>query len=186
MNRYNRTARTYDTQYSEEQDAKIQAALENSRIDDNAMILDAGCGTGLLFHHIAKRAKLIVGIDTSLNLLRRAETKAKAYSSAAIIRADVDYAPFIARTFTHALALTLLQNMPRPATTLEEIKRTTETNATIIITGLKKHFTLEDLKKLLTKEQLEITSLNTNEKLKDYIAVCRKNLQAHILQPFSQ
>jgi ubiquinone/menaquinone biosynthesis C-methylase UbiE len=176
MNRYDLTAKTYDMQYAEEQRAKIEAALQDSRIEDNAVILDAGCGMGLLFRHVAKRARLIIGIDTSLNLLRRAKTKAKAYDNITIIRADADYAPFVAKTFTHAFALTLLQNTPHPASTLEEIERTTRPNAAIIVTGLKNLFTLEDFKLLLTKAQLETISLRTNDKLKDYVFVCRKRL----------
>jgi ubiquinone/menaquinone biosynthesis C-methylase UbiE len=176
MNRYDLTAETYNMLYAEEQDAKIEAALQDSRVCDDAVMLDAGCGTGLLFCHVAKRATLIVGIDTSLSLLRRAKTKAKAYGNVAIIRADTDYIPFVAKTFTHAFAFTLLQNTPQPANTLEEIKRTTQPNAAIIITGLKKHFTLEDFKLLLTKAQLETTSLRTDSKLKDYVFICRKRL----------
>jgi ubiquinone/menaquinone biosynthesis C-methylase UbiE len=176
MNCYDRTARTYDTQYGEEQDAKIEAALENSHIDDGAMILDAGCGTGLLFRHVAKYARLVVGIDTSRNLLRQAKTKAKAYGRIAIVRADADQMPFIAKAFTDAFALTLLQNTPQPVTTLKEIGRVTQPNAAIIITGLKKRFTLESFTQPLTHAQLEITSLRNSEKLKDYVFTCRKRL----------
>lgn len=176
INRYDRTAKTYDMQYSEEQNAKIKAALEDFRIDDEAVILDAGCGTGFLFCHITKCARLIVGIDTSLNLLKQAKTKAKDYSNATIVRADTDHAPFIAETFTHAFAFTLLQNIPSPAATLEEIKRTTRPKAPFIVTGLKKHFTLETFTQLITNAQLEITSLRTNDRLKDYVVTCRKRL----------
>jgi ubiquinone/menaquinone biosynthesis C-methylase UbiE len=177
INRYDRTAKTYDVQYSEEQNAKIEVALEDLRIDDEAVILDAGCGTGLLFSHIAKFARLIVGIDTSLNLLKQAKAKAKNYSNTAIVRADTDHEPFIAETFTHAFAFTLLQNIPKPAATLEEIKRITRLKeASFIVTGLRKQFTLEGFKLLITSAQLEITSLRTNDRLKDYVATCRKRL----------
>ena len=176
INRYDRTAKTYDVQYSEEQNAKIEVALEDLRIDDEAVILDAGCGTGILFSHIAKCARLVVGIDTSLNLLKQAKPKAKNYSNAAIVRADTDHEPFIAETFTHAFAFTLLQNIPNPAAALEEIKRATRLKASLIVTGLKKHFTLEGFKLLITSAQLEITSLRTNDRLKDYVATCRKRL----------
>lgn len=176
INRYDRTAKTYDMQYSEEQNAKIEAALEDFHIGDKAVILDAGCGTGLLFRQVAKCARLIIGIDTSLSLLKQAKTKAKVYGNAAIVRADVDHAPFTAKTFTHAFAFTLLQNTPDPAATLEEIKRTTKPKATVFITGLRKHFSLEDFTRLLINAQLEITSIKTNDKLKDYVVTCRKRL----------
>jgi len=174
MNRYDRTARTYDAQYAEEQEAKFQVALENSPLDDNAVVLDAGCGTGLLFRHLAKRVALVVGIDTSTNLLKQARLRARAHNNIAIVRADADHAPFKTNAFTHTFAITLLQNTPLPATTLKEIKRTTRSNATIIITGLKKHFTFESLSQLIADAGLEITIMRTDEKLKDFIAICGK------------
>jgi ubiquinone/menaquinone biosynthesis C-methylase UbiE len=176
MRHYDQTAKTYDTLYAEEQGTKIAAALENLRINNKAIILDAGCGTGLLFSHIAKQAKLTVGIDTSKSLLRQAKTRAKAFSNVAIIKADVDHTPFPSHIFTHTFILTLLQNMPNGTDTLEEIKRITPQNAIIIITGLKKHFTSEKLIQLLTNAELEITSLKTFEKMKDYVVICRKHL----------
>jgi ubiquinone/menaquinone biosynthesis C-methylase UbiE len=170
---YDRTARVYDTQYGEEQNTKITAALENLNQIDNTVVLDAGCGTGLLFPHVAKHARLIVGIDTALALLKQAKNKAPANTH--IIRADADRTPFPDKAFTLAFALTLLQNMPQPKTTLEEIKRVTHQNASIIITGLKKNFTQENFIQLLENAQLEIVSMKTDEKLKDYIAVCHKH-----------
>jgi len=176
MNSYDRTAKIYDMRYSEEQNAKIAVALEDFRIDDEAVILDAGCGTGLLFSHITECARLIVGIDTSLNLLKQAKAKAKGHSNIAIVRADADHAPFIVETFTHAFAFTLLQNVPQPPATLEEIKRVTRSKALFIVTGLKKHFTLGGFTLLIASAQLEIRSLRTNDRLKDYVVTCQKCL----------
>ncbi|HML03293.1 MAG TPA: class I SAM-dependent methyltransferase [Candidatus Bathyarchaeia archaeon] len=173
---YDRTAKTYDVQYGEEQNAKIEVALKDLHLDHKAMILDEGCGTGRLFGHMTKSAKLIVGIDTSPNLLKQAKTKAKDYTNVAIIRADADRTPFIAETFNHAFAFTLLQNVPQPATTLEEMKRITRPKASLIITGLKKQFSLRDLTALLTNAQLDILCLRTDDQLKDHIAIGRKRL----------
>ncbi|MEM2102068.1 MAG: methyltransferase domain-containing protein [Candidatus Bathyarchaeia archaeon] len=169
---YDRTAKTYDTQYGEEQDAKITAALESLNHTDSSAVLDAGCGTGLLFHHIANHAKLIIGIDTSKALLKQAKSKAPANTH--VIRADADHIPFHDKTFTLVFAFTLLQNMPQPENTLEELKRVTRHNARIVITGLKKNFTKENFTQVLENADLEAVSMRIDEKLKDYIAVCRK------------
>jgi ubiquinone/menaquinone biosynthesis C-methylase UbiE len=173
---YDQTAETYDQQYTGEQDLKIAAALESltQPIDKNAVILDAGCGTGLFFPHIARKAKQTVGIDTSTELLKKAKTRA--YHEIALIKAEADFLPFKAETFTHAFAFTLLQNTPHPQTTAEEIKRVTRRDATLVITGLKKYFTQTALVQLIEKARLEILALRTDKELKDLVAVCRKRL----------
>ena len=66
MLHYDQTAASYEAQYAEEQDAKMEAALSGVYLKENSLILDVGCGTGLLFPHIADKARLLVGIDTSV------------------------------------------------------------------------------------------------------------------------
>jgi ubiquinone/menaquinone biosynthesis C-methylase UbiE len=175
---YNQTAKTYNQQYMEEQNIKIAVALEAlpQSIDENAVILDAGCGTGIFFRHIARKAKRTVGIDISIKLLKKAKAITRTYRNIALIRADTDFLPFKAEAFTHACAFTLLQNTPNPKDTLEEIERVTRREATLVITGLKKYFTHTAFVKLLEKAQLDILALKTDNELKDFVAICRKRL----------
>jgi ubiquinone/menaquinone biosynthesis C-methylase UbiE len=175
MKHYDQTAKVYDKQYEEEQNAKIDAALESLTPTNNAIILDAGCGTGLLFKRVAVHAKLIIGIDTSLKLLKQAKNKIKTFNNIMLIQADADHMPFPDESFTVTFAFTLLQNMPKPNTTLEEIKRITSQNASTIVTGLKKNFSQESFTQLLENARLEIVNMKTDEKLKDFVAVCRKH-----------
>lgn len=173
---YNQTAETYDEQYMEEQNLKITAALKAlpQPINKNAIVLDAGCGTGLFFPHTAQKAKQTVGIDTSANLLKKA--KQKTLPSDALIRADADFLPFRADVFSHAFAFTLLQNTPHPERTLEEIRRVTRINAILVITGLKKHFTQIQFIKLLENTRLETLTLKNDDELRDCVAICQKRL----------
>ena len=173
---YDQTAETYDQQYMEEQNIKIVAALEAlpQPIDENAVILDAGCGTGLFFPHVTKKTKHIIGMDISPNLLRQARTKAE--DNVALIEADADFMPFKAEIFTHTFAFTLLQNTPNPKRTLKEIRRVTRRDASLVITGLKKHFTQTTFVKLLENAKLEILTLKTDKELKDFVAICQKRL----------
>jgi len=173
---YDRTAETYDQQYMEEQNLKITAALKilQKPVDESAVVLDAGCGTGLSFPLIAVKAKQIVGVDISAHLLRKAKTKAEA--NTALIQTDADFLPLKTDMFTHAFAFTLLQNTPDPRSVIEEIKRVTRRDAALIMTGLKKHFTQATFIRLLKNAQLEVLSLKTDDRLKDFVAVCRKRL----------
>jgi len=173
MQHYDNIASVYDTQYAEEQDAKIKAVLDEINLQPDNIILDIGCGTGPLFKHIKNSTKLLIGLDISLGLLKRAKTQAKQYRNINVIRAEADYTPFKNKTFHTIFAITLLQNMPNPAATLREIKRISRDNATIAVTVLKKGLTKKTFMQLLENAELTISTLKTDNKLKDYTATCK-------------
>jgi ubiquinone/menaquinone biosynthesis C-methylase UbiE len=172
MRHYNRIARIYDRQYAEEQMAKINAILSHVSLNGESFILDVGCGTGIIFPIIAK-ARLAIGVDTSSKLLQKAKQYTKEILNTHIICADSDYMPFKNNVFNIVFAITLLQNMPNPLTTLEEIKRTSGSKAIIAVTALKKEFSKQKFTKLLKDAQLKILTLKTDEKLRDHIAICQ-------------
>jgi len=169
---YDRIARIYDRQYAEEQKIKINAILTRVCRDERDFILDAGCGTGLLFPMVAK-AQFVTGIDISKKLLQKAKQYTKRFSSVHLICADSDWLPFQDSVFNLVFAITLLQNLPNPKATLEEIKRKSKSQAIIAVTVLKKEFTKEKFTKLLENVQLKILTMKTDDKLKDHIAICQ-------------
>jgi ubiquinone/menaquinone biosynthesis C-methylase UbiE len=173
MRHYDFSASVYDTQYAEEQNAKMEAALDSISLSKDSFVLDAGCGTGLLLKHI-KSAKLIVDLDISLKILRKAKKRVKQLSNVAVIRADADFLPFQNNVFDATFAITLLQNMLDPLVTLHEMKRVSKDHATIVITGLKKKFSQEAFVKLLHKARLYISIMKTNSQINGTIAICRK------------
>ena len=65
--------------------------------------------------------------------------------------------------------------MPKPLETLSEIKRNTKQGAAIVVTGLKKAFSLEAFKELLHDAGLQVVSLNDDDALKCYVAVTFRN-----------
>lgn len=173
MLHYDQTATSYDAQYAEEQNTKIRAALSNVHLKENSLILDMGCGTGLLFPYIADKAKLLVGIDTSAKLLKQAQKRAKQYPNITLIQADADHTPFKDQALHTLFAITLLQNMPDPTATLKEIGRITKPKAAIILTTLKKKFIQKTISELLKKTRLKIIALKTTPKIKDHIIICQ-------------
>ena len=170
MSRYDQTAETYDKQYLEEQNAKIRAALKTLTFNPSCAVLDLGCGTGLLFPHMKRKARMLVGLDFSQNILKQA--KKRAADNILLVRADADYTPFRNHVFDSVFAFTLLQNMPNPAKTLDEIKRVSKPGGRIIVTALKKSFPREKFLAMLRESRLEVLGL-FNEKLKGYVAICR-------------
>ena len=74
-------------------------------------------------------------------------------------------------------AFTVLQNMPYPLETLQEIERASKPDAFIVITGLKKVFSLVQFADMLEIAGLIVFSFRDAEPLKCYIAVTVKNLK---------
>ena len=170
--RYDLTARIYDVRYKEEQEAKYQAALADAK--PKGLVLDVGCGTGLFFNHVSSKAKNVIGIDISKNLLHLAAERAKILDNVNLVQADADHLPFKNDVFNAIFAFTLLQNLPKPSETLTELHRTARRGAAVTVTGLKKAFSLEALKELLCRAGLRFVSVKDEEKLKCYVVLSLK------------
>jgi len=177
IRRYNATAPSYDEQYRKEQEAKYRKALEYVNAAAGRMVLDVGCGTGLLFSHVAE-AQAVVGVDISRELLLRAKEQAVKFRNIHVVRADADHLPFRDAFFDAVFAFTVLQNMPKPEETLGELKRVTKPGGNIVITGLKKAFSIEAFSGLLERAGLDVVSMDTDDALKCYVAISTKMFQA--------
>jgi ubiquinone/menaquinone biosynthesis C-methylase UbiE len=134
--RYDTTAHFYDRRYGEIQRGKYEVVLANT--PQAVRILDVGCGTGMLLERIQRKAKLVVGVDVSVKMLRAAKKRAPA---AFLALADADHLPFADASFDVALSVTLLQNMPDPGETIREVARVLRPNGLAIVTTLKRKHT---------------------------------------------
>jgi|APFre7841882654_1041346.scaffolds.fasta_scaffold00024_22 ubiquinone/menaquinone biosynthesis C-methylase UbiE len=172
MRRYDVTARIYDMRYADEQAAKIEAALRHVVVKAG-VVLDVGCGTGILFSYVADKARMTVGVDVSMKTLLKAKERARNHASVHLVWADADNMPLRDKVFDRVFAITLIQNMPRQTETLNEIRRVVKDDALIVVTGLKKVFTRSKLEQLLKNAGLKIIAMR-NEGLKCYVAVCTK------------
>ncbi len=171
IRRYDLTAQLYDVRYAEEQEIKYKTALERLNVIRDSKVLDVGCGTGLLFHHVATEAQTFVGMDISSKLLLKAKERARKFHKVHLVQADADHIPFKDNQFSVVFAFTVLQNMPEPLKTLKEVKRIAERDTPIVVTGLKKAFSLDALRTLLHSAGLRVVSLKDDDLLKCHIAV---------------
>jgi ubiquinone/menaquinone biosynthesis C-methylase UbiE len=171
--RYDLTAHLYDARYAEEQEAKYSVALENLGV--TGVVLDVGCGTGLLFSHVAAEAELVVGVDVSKQLLLQARKRAEKFCNVHLVQADGDYLPFKNSRFSVVFAFTVLQNLPKPSETLAEIGRTARRDASIVVSGLKKAFSLKAFGELLRQAGFGVVSLRDVDVLKCYVALSVKS-----------
>lgn len=174
MQRYDITADMYNARYAEEQEAKYKAALTNVNVADS--VLDVGCGTGLLFNHVATQAEAVVGVDVSGKLLFQAREQAKKFGNVHLVHADADHLPVKGDCFRVVFAFTVLQNMPKPAETLRELKRAAKRGGSIVVSGLKKVFSLEAFGALLQKAGLRAVFCEDDLRLKCYVAVSSQDL----------
>jgi ubiquinone/menaquinone biosynthesis C-methylase UbiE len=174
MRYYDKTAHGYNALYAEEQRLKIEIALKDLELKAHSAMVDLGCGTGLLLPRAAEKAETVVCLDTSRGMLEAAKSNARLSPGIHLIRADADHTPLRQGLFDAVCAITVLQNMPRPHQTLQEIWRITKPDAQLILTGLKKHFTRQDFTSLLENAGLCVHLLAPDDKAKCHIVTCRK------------
>jgi demethylmenaquinone methyltransferase/2-methoxy-6-polyprenyl-1,4-benzoquinol methylase len=175
IRRYDLTAQLYDVRYAEEQDLKYRTALELLNVTRSSKVLDVGCGTGLLFRHVAAEAQTVVGMDISGKLLLQAKKRARNFRNVHLVQADADHIPFKHNYFSVVFAFTVLQNLPEPLETLKEVKRIAERDAPIVMTGLKKAFSLDAFRELLQSAGLRVVSLKDDDALKCHVAVSARS-----------
>ncbi len=168
---YDESAKVYDAQYASEQNTKIREALSDINLSEDSYVLDVGCGTGLLFNHIGGSIRFLVGLDVSFEILKEAKKHIKRLPNIALIRADADLMPFKRCVFDTVFAITLLQNMPNPLSTLHEIKRVGKCQSIIVVTGLKKRFSQEVFIRLIEEAGLNISLVKANDFLKGFVVM---------------
>lgn len=148
--KYDSSAEYYDDRYESIQRRKFQAIEEE--LSDANSILDVGCGTGLFINEFSSSADFIVGVDLSTHMLREAKSRD---DDLLLISADADNLPFKSCTFDVTVSLTLLQNMPRPLRTMEEMARVTVRGGRIIVTVLEKKHSLDEVEDWLISASLK-------------------------------
>jgi ubiquinone/menaquinone biosynthesis C-methylase UbiE len=166
----------YDLRYADEQKAKLEAALDSLKDKWFGLVLDVGCGTGILFDYVTGKPKMIVGLDLSKKTLLEAKARIfeKNMNNAYLVQADADNMPFCDEMFDHVLAVTVLQNAPNPGKMLREIRRAAKDEAIFVLTGLKSIFSKRRFEHVLKKAGLKLEKVE-EDNLKCYVAICRNS-----------
>ena len=122
---------------------------------------DAAQVCSSVMHRVAR--SMVVGVDISRKLLLKANEEAKKSGNVFVLLADADHLPFYKGFFDAVFAFTVLQNMPKPAETLIELKRVAKPNGNVVVTGLKKAFPLKTFLDVLEGTSLRLTSFVDRE-----------------------
>jgi SAM-dependent methyltransferase len=92
-------------------------------------ILDAACGDGMLWRHLARRHHY-VGVDFSARPLERASR----HHPATYVRGDLNRLPFAPQTFDLAVSLQALQYLEQPQRAVREIGRVLRPESHLLLT----------------------------------------------------
>jgi len=160
--------RIYDLRYKAEQAIKYDEIFRNVNNAEDHLVLDDGCGTGLLLRRLRSYA---VGVDLSHRLLLEARSRLRGRRKIHLIQGDAEHLPLKGRIFDSVFAVTLIQNTPSPDHVLREIKRVAKKGSDVVVTALKNAFEVEGLEKLIWTSGLQLKRMIQKEGMKDWIAL---------------
>jgi ubiquinone/menaquinone biosynthesis C-methylase UbiE len=155
----------YDLRYTEEQGVKYDLLLKKMGPKPYELVLDIGCGTGLLTQRLESET---VGLDISAGLLSTAHSRLRGKKYAQLIMGDAEHSPIRNSSIDKIFAVTLLQNTPNPTSVLQEIKRVGK--ATAGVTVLKKAFTRESFERNLSQANFTSFEIVNSKASNDWIA----------------
>lgn len=185
MEKYNSTAQFYDERYSKIQSEKYNLVLKYDKIDKK-VILDAGCGTGLLYEYfkkyrnIAQSADYIyIGIDLSWNMLEKFKQKLINFKRKNeilpnLIHCDLENLPFRKVSFDLLFSLTSLQNLADLNKGFYELLRVIKKESYILLSILKKKLEIKMIETEL-EQHFSFHEVIDDDKLEDIILVGKLN-----------
>ena len=161
MDFYNLIAKRYDELYGEEQELKNRIIKENLKIKNSDLLLDVGCGTGLLDFNCN-----VIGLDPSLDLLMQNNPLDHIENK---IVARAENIPFKDNSFDKVISVTSMHNFDSIGKGIQEIKRVGKNEFAFSILKKTKNF---DLIEKEIKNNFNIRKIIDGKK--DWIFICSK------------
>jgi demethylmenaquinone methyltransferase/2-methoxy-6-polyprenyl-1,4-benzoquinol methylase len=175
--KYNSTSSFYDDRYRNIQNSKFKLLLKNFKFD-NKILLDAGCGTGLLFEfflrynqRIFNRRLRYIGLDISWKMLKQFLYKINKRTSIKrvnLILGDIENLPFREEKIHQIFAVTSFQNLYDIEKGLRELIRVGQQGTSLNLSILRKNLNLDNIYSYL-KSETEDLNLIRLEKVEDVI-----------------
>jgi ubiquinone/menaquinone biosynthesis C-methylase UbiE len=137
MATYDDISSSYNELHGEEQAGKAAIIAAHLTILPTDKVIDVGCGTGLGSQFIAGKAKEIVGIDTSKELIKHCPFPA--------VIAKAEDIPYDDEYFDVAVCVSAVHNFDDVEAGLKEISRVTKREAAITV--LKKSAKAREIEK---------------------------------------
>jgi demethylmenaquinone methyltransferase/2-methoxy-6-polyprenyl-1,4-benzoquinol methylase len=165
IEKYNSTSNFYDDRYRQIQNEKFRLQLKDTNLKYYTL-LDAGCGTGLLFEYISNlfcndinRELRYIGLDISWKMLIQFYNKTKRTTykgNCSLILGDIDNLPFREGKFNLLISNTALQNLQDLRKGLQELIRVGKNNTTFMVSILRKQLKLEEVITYLNSHMIDL------------------------------
>ena len=130
---YDALSRNYDELYGEEQNKKHAKVLELLGNREFKIIVDVGCGTGKLLGLISPRSRFGLGIDLSLQMLKRAKRRTTD-SGVQLVRADASHLPLQDHIADGVTSVSMTESGSVFEEHFNELSRIATKDATLIMT----------------------------------------------------
>ncbi|MHA1301661.1 MAG: class I SAM-dependent methyltransferase [Candidatus Helarchaeota archaeon] len=154
------------------QNLKFKSLIKKIQIFNMDLILDLGIGTGLLFDFLKNSNSMFVGIDISKNMLKIAQKNNKD-DRLHLICADADFLPFRKNIFSAIFSITVLQNLPNPKSSIDEVIRVCKKGGLTFFTILKKDLTLKQFENMFNRKLKKIFTWDMKE-TEDFATIRKK------------
>jgi ubiquinone/menaquinone biosynthesis C-methylase UbiE len=115
------------------------------RYCQQAAILEAGCGTGLILGRLARQARQAVGLDLSAGMLGSAVRR-----ELTVVQGSVDELPFADASFDTVLSFKVLAHVPAIVQAIRELSRVTRHGGHLVLEFYNR-YSLRTLIKVLKK-----------------------------------
>ena len=109
---------------------QLELVHEVSGISDDSVILDVGCGPGLLAAQLAPMVKSVVGIDFASNMIAEARSR---FPDIEFHHADAENTPFDDHTFDCVILNYCAHHLARPERAFQELRRIIKPAGRIVI-----------------------------------------------------
>ncbi|MGM0557369.1 MAG: class I SAM-dependent methyltransferase [Myxococcota bacterium] len=120
--------------YEKGRDRGYHAMIDDLEVDllhryvKGKEVLEVGCGTGLVMHRVAERARSVAGIDISAGMLRQARRR-----GLNVAQADATALPFGDAEFDIVYSLKVLAHVRDIDRALQEMARVTRPGGTLLL-----------------------------------------------------
>jgi ubiquinone/menaquinone biosynthesis C-methylase UbiE len=111
---------------------ELKALLDLLKPRPGELILDAGCGTGILARELSGRGTAVVGVDLSAAMLAAARRNTEG-TGVTLLQADINALPFSRSFFDAAVCFTALEFAGAPESVLGEIWRVLKPGGRLVI-----------------------------------------------------
>jgi ubiquinone/menaquinone biosynthesis C-methylase UbiE len=115
--------------------ACVQAAARALQPSTDAVVLDAGCGTGLPLRQYLRPGLFVVALDLSLESLRYVQ-RVLPTGQVSFVRADLTALPFANGVFDRVLCANTLQHIPDPelrTSAVRSLARVTQRSGRVVV-----------------------------------------------------